>query len=34
MDIQINHLELKFIFYNMIVIIYLLRLFNLFKVNS
>jgi len=31
---KINHLELKFIFYNMIIIIYLLRLLNLFKVNS
>ena len=31
---EINYLELKFIFYNMIIIIYLLRLLNLFKVNS
>ena len=32
---EISHLELKFIFYNMIIIIiYLLRLLNLFKVNS
>ena len=31
---EINHLELKFVFYNMIIIIYLLRLLNLFKVNS
>jgi len=31
---EINHLELIFIFYNMIIIIYLLRLLNLFKVNS
>jgi len=29
-----NYLELKFIFYNMTKIIYLLRLLNLFKVNS
>jgi len=31
---EINHLELKFILYNMIIIIYLLILLNLFKVNS
>jgi hypothetical protein len=38
MDIQwiseINHLELKLMFYNMLIIICLLRLLNLFKINS
>jgi hypothetical protein len=38
MDIQwiseINHLELKLMFYNMLIITCLLRLLNLFKINS
>ena len=31
---EINHLELKLMFYNILIIIYLLRLLNLFKVDS
>jgi hypothetical protein len=30
----INHLELKLMFYNMLIIAYLLRLLNLFKIDS
>jgi hypothetical protein len=31
---KINHLELKLMFYNMLIITCLLRLLNLFKINS
>jgi len=31
---EINHLELKLMFYNILIIICLLRLLNLFKVDS
>ena len=31
---EINHLELKLMFYNILIILYLLRLLNLFKVDS
>jgi hypothetical protein len=31
---EINHLELKLMFYNMLIITYLLRLLNLFKIDS
>jgi hypothetical protein len=31
---KINHLELKLMFYNMLIITYLLRLLNLFKIDS
>jgi hypothetical protein len=31
---KINHLELKLMFYNMLIITCLLRLLNLFKIDS
>jgi hypothetical protein len=31
---EINHLKLKLMFYNMLIITYLLRLLNLFKIDS
>jgi hypothetical protein len=31
---EINHLELKLMFYNMLIITCLLRLLNLFKIDS
>jgi hypothetical protein len=31
---EINHLELKLMFYNMLIIICLLRLLNLFEIDS
>jgi hypothetical protein len=31
---EINQLELKLMFYNMLIITYLLRLLNLFKIDS
>jgi hypothetical protein len=31
---ETNHLELKLMFYNMLIITYLLRLLNLFKIDS